>query len=310
VRQWLGQKGMTDPSAAAIKATLLDTAANMAPGQYETGSTQEIPFSTPNNVNGWGRVDLGFASANLPYTFWLDDHTSGLSTSQVVTYTTTLTRPLEVLTDTLPLRVLLTWTDPPASLSASKQLVNDLDLTVIGPGGEIYHGNGGGASDRINNVEGVVINKPPLGRYSIRVQAYNVPVAVQPYALAVEGPLSAGAPALQASKHASASSVKVGQTITYTYQVTNTGNVTLRGLIGVDDRLGRVSLSLTSLPPQQHASGVMAYVVQAGDLPGPLVNTVVITATNVLAPSSLTTAKATAEVQLMTNELFMPFVRK
>src|SRR5207249_2850945 len=56
VRQWLTARGIANPSAAAIKATLLDTTYDMAPGQYGAGATQEIPANRPNNVDGWGRV--------------------------------------------------------------------------------------------------------------------------------------------------------------------------------------------------------------------------------------------------------------
>jgi len=190
VRQWLAARGIANPSAAAVKATLLDTTHDMAPGQYGTGAPQEIPFTRPNTVSGWGRVDLGFMDAPLPYALWVDDHTAGLATSQSVTYTHTPTRPLEVLSSAQPLRIMLAWSDPPASLSAARQLVNDLDLKVIGPGGMTYYGNNVPTGDRINNVEGIVIDNPPVGRYSVAVRSYNVPIAVQPYALVVAGPLS------------------------------------------------------------------------------------------------------------------------
>jgi hypothetical protein len=188
-RQWLIAHGVANPSAAAVKATLLNTAQDIAPGQYGEGPQQEIPFARPNNVAGWGRVDLGFIDAPPPYALWINDHSTGLTTGQIVEYTHTITQPLEVVDSVAPLRVLLAWTDSPASLSAARQLVNDLDLVVIGPDGTVYHGNRVAGGDRINNVEGVVIDRPPVGRYSVQVRAYNVPVAAQPYALTVGGPL-------------------------------------------------------------------------------------------------------------------------
>ena len=190
VRQWLGARGIITPSAAALKAVLLNTTVDMAPGQYGTGTTQEIPFIRPNNVEGWGRANLGFIGAPFPYALWLDDHASGLATGQIVTYTHTATDSLQVVTNTQPLRVMLAWTDPPASLSAATQLVNDLDLIVIGPDGSTYRGNGNPTGDRLNNVEGVVVNSPPLGVYTVTVQAFNVPIAPQPYALVVAGPIA------------------------------------------------------------------------------------------------------------------------
>jgi len=189
VRQWLSNQGLPNPSAAAVKATLLNTAQDISPGQYGPGATQEIPFNRPNSVSGWGRADLGFLNAPPPYTLWVDDHLSGLGTGQVVSYTSTLSHPLTVLTSTQSLRVLLAWTDSPASLSASAQLVNDLDLVIIGPDRRTYYGNGGPSEDRTNNVEGVIINTPSLGPYQVEVRGFNVPVAGQSYALAIAGPL-------------------------------------------------------------------------------------------------------------------------
>jgi hypothetical protein len=189
-RQWLTLQGFGNPSAAAVKATLLNTTHDMAPGQYGPGAAQEIPFTQPNSVAGWGRADLSFITATPPYTLWLDDHTSGLSTGQNLTYSHTLARPLQVVTSTQPLRVILTWTDPPASLSAAAQLVNDLDLVVTGPGNVSYYGNNIPSGDRVNNVEGVIIANPPPGQYQVKVRAFNVPIGSQPYALAVAGPLN------------------------------------------------------------------------------------------------------------------------
>jgi len=188
-REWLAGRGLPNPSAAAVKALLLNTTRNMAPGQYGTGPAQEIPLTRPNHVAGWGRADVSFMTAAPPYALWIDDHTTGLSPGQSVNYAHTPAHPLEVMTSTQPLRVMLVWTDPPASLSAASQLVNDLDLVVVGPGGAMYYGNEVATGDRINNVEGVIINDPPIGQYAVQVTAYNVPISAQPYALVVAGPV-------------------------------------------------------------------------------------------------------------------------
>ncbi len=194
VREWLTRQGVNNPSAALVKATLLNTTQDIAPGQYGTGLTQEVPYARPNSVAGWGRADAGFMNPPPGYLVWFDDHTSGLNTNQTISYTPTLTYPLQVLTDTMPLQIMLVWTDPPASLSASSQLVNDLDLMVTGPGNSTYYGNGVATGDRTNNVEGIIIDNPPLGEYEIVVTAFNVPIADQPYALVVAGPLGDNPP--------------------------------------------------------------------------------------------------------------------
>jgi uncharacterized repeat protein (TIGR01451 family) len=302
VRQWLAGQGMENPSATAIKAVLLNTSHDMAPGQYGLGSAQEIPFDRPNNVSGWGRVDLTFLEAPAPYTLWLDDHTGGLETNQSVNYSHSLAHPLEVVADDQPLRVMLTWTDPPASLSASIQLVNDLDLIVIGPDGQAYYGNNIASGDRINNVEGVIVSKPPVGRYEIQVQAFNIPIASQPYALAVAGPLARleGA-SLTLTKSANVNTASVGQTITYTYHVTNSGAVTITGLTGRDDTVGAVTFSPPTIAPGQDAAGALTYTVQSGDLPGPLVNRVTVTGTTTISPFIILTRTAVATLNLQSN---------
>jgi serine protease AprX len=190
MRQWLTLRGLANPSAAAVKAALLDTAADMAPGQYGDGLAQEIPYSRPNSVAGWGRADMGFLDAPAPYQLWVDDHTVGLVTDVEMNYTHTSARPLRVLDSSQPLRVMLAWTDYPAALFTPQQLVNDLDLIVTGPGGAAYYGNGVTTGDRINNVEGVIIDNPPVGEYRVQVRGFNVPMEAQPYALAVGGPIA------------------------------------------------------------------------------------------------------------------------
>jgi uncharacterized repeat protein (TIGR01451 family) len=145
-------------------------------------------------------------------------------------------RPLEVLTDTQPLRIMIAWSDPPAELPAAQQLVNDLDLTVVGPGGETYYGNGVATGDRLNNVEGVVIDRPPVGRYSVQVRARNVPIASQPYALAVAGPI-ASVGKLEVRKTAEpADLVAPGGLITYTLSL-SAGNRPITYTVALTDAL-------------------------------------------------------------------------
>jgi uncharacterized repeat protein (TIGR01451 family) len=121
-----------------------------------------------------------------------------------------------VLDSVQPLRVMLAWTDPPGSLSAQKKLVNDLDLIVTGPGGKVYWGNGAAGGDRLNNVEGIVIDHPPAGQYRIEVRGYNVPISSQPYALVAAGSLG-GTATLSLTKHADPPlEVVRGGLITYT----------------------------------------------------------------------------------------------
>jgi|GEM_PF-3410159 hypothetical protein len=235
LREWLMWRGHARPSAAVVKALLLNTTASMGAGQYGTGVNREIPAQYPNPVNGWGRVDLGFLNTPAPYHVWVDDATAGLSTGQRVEYTHSPSHPLIVLDSAQPLRVTLAWTDYPASLAASRQLVNDLDLVVIGPDGAEHYGNGVATGDRLNNVESVVIEDPPLGEYRVQVRAVNVPMQTQPYALAVSGALSMQG--LQAvTKRSEQSEVRPGELITYTLLL-DTGAESITQPISLYDRM-------------------------------------------------------------------------
>jgi len=181
--------GVTNPTSALIKGTLINGAWDMTPGQYGSGQYLEIP-ARPNNVEGWGRVDLeNSLLPAAPRAWWFDDHTAGLGTGQSVTYDDGPGTPLLVTDASEPLRVTLVWTDYPGVANANPALVNDLDLEVIGPGGQHYYGNGV-PGDRVNNVEGVDVVNPPLGAYQVVVHGYNVPQQTQPFALVVSGALS------------------------------------------------------------------------------------------------------------------------
>ncbi|MEM7335654.1 MAG: S8 family serine peptidase [Chloroflexota bacterium] len=193
VREWLVEEmGVSNPPAALIKALLLNGAANIAPGQYAEGALQEIPNAWPNSVAGWGRANLSFIVNDDGHDLWFVAEDQGLLTGQTDNYLDSESTPLTVTSSDTPLRINLVWTDPPASMSAEKQLVNDLDLIVTAPDGTTLYGNGGDQADRINNVEGLVVENPQEGTYIIQVSAFQVPMGPQPYALVASGALAEG----------------------------------------------------------------------------------------------------------------------
>lgn len=178
VRQYYRTQRGHVPSSALIKGTIINGATEMYPGQYGTGSYIEIPAARPNNVEGWGLVNPAYLITPSP-TRVLEfvDHTTGLGTGGSASYS------YYVAGSESPLRITLVWTDYPASTTASKSLVNDLDLVVTLPGGSVVRGNG--TTDRTNNVEGVDIVNPVAGSYTVQVSGYNVPSGPQPFALVV-----------------------------------------------------------------------------------------------------------------------------
>ncbi|MDK2463288.1 MAG: S8 family serine peptidase, partial [Candidatus Korarchaeota archaeon] len=92
----------------------------------------------------------------------------------------------------VPLRVTLTWADPPQWAPGVPALINDFDLQVIAPDGTTYNGNDLTPSyddqrDGVNNVERVVIETPMTGKYTIRVWARSTPMSDPPFTLVVFG---------------------------------------------------------------------------------------------------------------------------
>jgi subtilisin family serine protease len=210
---------LPNPSAALIKATLINGAYDMTPGQYGAGAAQEVS-GRPDFTQGWGRVDLAYALLpDPPRVWWYDDRGRGLSTGDSVTYSDTFTTPLSVVTGAEPLRVSLVWTDYPGTPAAGGGLVNDLDLEVVGPDGTHYYGNGS-AWDRTNNVEGVDILNPAPGAYTVIVHAHNVARDTQPYALVVSGGLAEGAcTPLTGVEVAAESPIQLGESLVFSATV-------------------------------------------------------------------------------------------
>ncbi len=98
------------------------------------------------------------------------------------------------------LKIALVWTDPAGTPGNAKQLVNDLDLVILPPGGGAYFGNqfdldgvhsrkfasaNLAFGDEDNNVETVLIKDAPIGTYTIRVVGFAVADGPQDYALVI-----------------------------------------------------------------------------------------------------------------------------
>jgi subtilase family protein len=87
-----------------------------------------------------------------------------------------------------PIKVTMVWDDVPGTPQAAKALVNDLDLKLIGPGGEMLPWvlkplqpaqPATRGVDHINNVEQVYMPTPPAGDYQVVIDAFDVPQGPQ-----------------------------------------------------------------------------------------------------------------------------------
>ncbi len=171
VRQYLRERLGENPSAALVKALLINGAEDLL-GQYSPSEAPQIP----NFAEGWGRVNLR-ASVAPDESLQVDvyDEDSELDTGEQAEFLATVGTPGP------PLKVTLVWTDP-----AGESLVNDLDLIVRDAEGNERHGNVAPHSDqfdRVNNVEQVIWENAPAGEYEIVVRA--VRAALHPQSFAV-----------------------------------------------------------------------------------------------------------------------------
>ncbi|MBI5043340.1 MAG: S8 family serine peptidase [Nitrospirae bacterium] len=184
VRQFYTDNQGITPSAALLKATIINGATDMNPGQYGIGSGQEMN-ARPNNVEGWGRVNImNSIFPTAPRVLRYDNYTTGLSTGNYRYYQFTVNSSAE------PLRATLVWTDYPSTPSASRNLVNDLDMSLQNSAATTYYPNGLSTADTTNNVEGIDIESPAAGAYCLAIYGRSVPNGPQPYALVVSGNIS------------------------------------------------------------------------------------------------------------------------
>jgi serine protease AprX len=171
VRAFLRGQGIDKPSAALLKALIINGARNMA-GQY----TPSEAGSIPNNNEGFGRVDLqAVVGPYLPgETVVFFDERKKLDTGESTDQNIALPAGAKLLKATL------VWTDPPG-----EGLQNDLDL-IVTSGLKKRHGNmpaDSTAFDRVNNVEQVVWENPPSGPATVTVACFKVTQAPQDFAL-------------------------------------------------------------------------------------------------------------------------------
>ena len=185
LRESLVKNGMPTPSAALIKALLINGAQDL-PGQYNPSEAG----ASPNTNSGWGRVNLA-ASVILPGAPADSGLGEGGPLEQGQEDRIIISIPergekaqdaeVGLLGAGSTLKITLVWSDPAGAL-----LQNDLDLIVIASDGTERHGNMGTTDDfdRANNVEQVRWVGMPPGDAEIVVRATRITQFAQPYAYA------------------------------------------------------------------------------------------------------------------------------
>jgi hypothetical protein len=187
------------PSAALLRATLINGATNVNNTTLPNIPTPPITNANRNHGYGWGRINLRQSlTPSPPVTFQARDD-SAVGPGRTVSYRFHLPPKTSLL------RVTLTWNDPPGPL-----IVHNLNLRVTASAtGQVYIGNSwqttpndgwksrvfaaGDPFDAANNTEQVVIQNPPSGEYLVEVLGQNVTVnpdyqfLAQPFALVFIG---------------------------------------------------------------------------------------------------------------------------
>jgi uncharacterized membrane protein len=175
-------EGRQNPSPALIKSTLIASADHLTTVEW------------PGKEQGWGRVNVSKAlvGTRTRNTNWIDQEHKFMANGESTTY------KFDVGSDE-PLSLALVWTDVSSAVYTGKTLVNDLDLRVRSPSGQVYLGNvfaagestTGGSHDRVNNVEVLYLDRPESGEWEVTVTAHELPPVPnggnQNFALAVTG---------------------------------------------------------------------------------------------------------------------------
>jgi hypothetical protein len=180
-------------SGALVKAMLIHSTVKMA--AWDTGTSDHphrVTLGTPpDNHQGFGRLDLSLSlftdkstPANDGASLWVTDSGS-VTSGHSISYN------FHLVSAAQPLKATLAWYDPANSVSAAKQLLHDLDLTITDKSTDrVYYANGKTAStqDELNTVEKISIDSPPTvdSDYTVTVSA-SVMSSEQAFALVITG---------------------------------------------------------------------------------------------------------------------------
>lgn len=178
---YVRDRGLTNPCASLVKATLMAGAESLYPGQYGTNEFAEIPVAWPNSVEGYGQVNMGqslYPENNITNLMW---NRIPIDSGETQTF------DIDVCA-TGTLKAVLAWSDYPGAVYAAQTLVNDLDLKVIAPDGTTAYPRDLVDGDHTNNTEGIMLDISQTGHCQLVVSAYNVPMGPQPYSLFVQAP--------------------------------------------------------------------------------------------------------------------------
>ncbi|MEM6967210.1 MAG: S8 family serine peptidase, partial [Bacteroidota bacterium] len=156
--------GGANPNGGLIKATILNTA-------------DDIGRPGPDYEHGWGRIHAGNAYEVLSNNQYLS---STIANNGFNSHT------VSVPSGTKEVKVMVLWVDPAGASNAFIALVNDINITMTTPGGQVYQpwilgldptlssleANATRGIDDRNNMEQVSLVDPIAGDYTINVSGF------------------------------------------------------------------------------------------------------------------------------------------
>lgn len=276
VREYLEEIAQRpSPQGALVKALLILGA--------EDVGTRDIP----NDDEGWGRLNLRNTLA--PTTgqgIWVDDRSVLSGTGNSKTYTFNISQ------GNSGFKTVLAWSDERGSPFSNTQLVNNLDIEVTNPSGEVFFGNDfangrsttNGVSDSINNVEVVLVDNAEIGIWTVKVKdALHGGSRAQPFALAVMGhgvnDLRPDPVVLEDEFAMSVTIPQVGDELQVTTKVFNVGNVRsgffdmefeVDGVTidskSIDLGAGSTKTQVWSWTPQTAGQSTLSFIIDTNDV--------------------------------------------
>ncbi len=168
VEQYRKTQGGSNPKAALMKAIACNTA-------------DDVDNYGPDYFSGFGIINGAKAAEVIANGQFLSDNISEGDSPN--------THTISVASGISEVKVLLYWHDIEGTVGTAQALINDLNLTVTDPNGNVVQPwildpaipakNAVRGEDNLNNIEQVTILTPTPGNYTITVEGKTFPTAVK-----------------------------------------------------------------------------------------------------------------------------------
>jgi len=143
----------------------------------------------PDYEFGWGIINTESSALLISEKSWLAETIQSTGDQKEF--------QVYVPDDMQEFRVTIVWNDPAGSPSATKALVNDLDMQIISPKTDTYYPwvldknsemkNAQKGINHVDNVEQVIVSQPMSGKWRILVSGFAVPQGPQRFVLIAKG---------------------------------------------------------------------------------------------------------------------------